>query len=370
MVLFVFSAVYEQYERATVHNNDTLDWAWSLFAIVAAGAIPYMAGKVVAEQPGVRLEAVRRYTWLLAGAALLSIPEFLKQINLFRRFWVRFFPGQYLELVTATRNGFGRLGGPYGGAEQAGIVIFVGLSLALWLTFLSSPGPDPKPEKKKGVTPLRWKRIGMICVLGLTLYMTQARGPWLGMAASLAIASIGAAKRPLRRAIFVLTLGIFIGVPGYNSFKEYASGPRKDYGSERETAQYRTQLIDNYIPVAKAGGAWGYGPKFPIIEGQTSIDNEYLLVWLIQGYMGVIALVLLMTEAALSLVLLGIKKGPRNDRAFAFSMLGIIAGIAVTIGTVFLGSEPYQIFFLLIGWSQGIRPPDPNTPPYPMRIYT
>jgi len=447
MVLFVFSNIYPQFRDRCREDLCTTDWALSLFATVTTAVIPYMAGKLVIEQPGVRKETIRRLSWLLSIISVLSMPEFFTQVNLFRHFWLKFFPDEWQMLPTATRNGFGRLGGPYAGAEQAGIVLLVGLSFALWLHFLSSPRPEktvsaarryrsgfawlhflaprsvqktvsarrywsgfawlhllapprvektvsarqyrsgfgwlhlpapprvektvvrryrsgfallhfldsPRVEKAKHAIFSRGKSKVMILLFTVTLFMTQARGPWIGQIFSLGIASIGKAKKPGRMAIVVVAIFIFVGIPAYKSFKEYSNGTRKDFGSEQETAQYRQELLDNYIPVAKEGGAWGWGLRFPVIEGQDSIDNEYLLVWLLQGYVGLVAFTLLLLEGIMSLIWLGIKARLRSDRAFIFSLLGIIIGIGITIGTVYLGSQPYELFFLLIGWSQAVR---------------
>lgn len=195
----------------------------------------------------------------------------------------------------------------------------------------------------------------MILLFTITLLMTQARGPWIGQILSLGIASIGKAKKPGLMALVVIATFLFVGIPAYKSFKEYSSGPRKDFGSEQETAQYRQELLDNYIPIAKEGGAWGWGLRIPIVASQASIDNEYLLIWLLQGYVGLVTFTLLLLEGIMSLIWLGIKARLRRDRAFIFSLLGIILGIGVTVGTVYLGSQPYELFFLLIGWSQAVR---------------
>ena len=195
----------------------------------------------------------------------------------------------------------------------------------------------------------------MILLLTITLLMTQARGPWIGQIFSLGSASIGKAKKPGLMAIVVIAIFIFVGIPAYKSFKEYSSGPTQEFGSQQETAQYRQELLKNYIPVAKEGGAWGWGLRRPVIDAQVSIDNEYLLIWLLQGYVGLVSFILLLLEAILSLVWLGIKASLTSDRAFIFSLLGIVLGISVTVGTVYLGSQPYELFFLMIGWSQAVR---------------
>jgi hypothetical protein len=36
-------------------------------------------------------------------------------------------------------------------------------------------------------------------------------------------------------------------------------------------------------------------------------------------------------------------------------MLGVFVGLLITIFTVFLGNQPYQLFFLMAGWSQAAR---------------
>jgi hypothetical protein len=445
IVLFVFSNIYPQFRDRCKGDICTTDWALTLFTTLTTAFIPYMAGKLIIEQPGVRKETIRRLSWLLSIISVLSMPEFFIQVNLFRHFWLKFFPDEWQMLPTVTRRGFGRLGGPYAGSEQAGIVLLVGLSFALWLHFISSPAIEktvsarryrsgfawrflaprsvektvsarrywsgfawlhflapprvektvsarryrngfawlhltapprvektvarrhrrgfallhfidsPRVEKAKHAIFSRAKTKAMILLFTVTLLMTQARGPWIGQIFSLGIASIGRAKKPRLMAVVVVAIFIFVGIPAYKSFKEYSSGPRKDYGSQQETAQYRQELLDNYIPVAKEGGAWGWGRRLPVIEGQVSIDNEYLFVWLLQGYVGLVSFTLLLLEGIMSLIWLGIKARLRSDRAFIFALLGIILGIGITVGTVYLGSQPYELFFLLIGWSQAVR---------------
>jgi hypothetical protein len=194
----------------------------------------------------------------------------------------------------------------------------------------------------------------LIAVLAITLFMTQARGPWIGTILALSIASIGLAKKPGRRALLVLTLAVLVGVPGYLMLKEYSSGRRTDYGSEKETAQYRQQLMDNYIPLVQQGGMWGWGVNFPRLGGQTSIDNEYLLVSIIQGYAGLTGFVLLLLETVGHLIKTGFAVTSKRDRHFVFSLLGIVLGFAFILATVYLGLQTYPLFFLMIGWSQAV----------------
>jgi hypothetical protein len=245
------------------------------------------------------------------------------------------------------------MAGPFSQSEIAGMILLTGLLLSLWAgrknyrekASLSSPPP-----------PLKKGRYH-IWVLALALFMTQARGPWIGSVLALAVASIGNAKRPLRRSIVVFTCIIVIGTPAYIFGKDYLAGPRRNYGSEKETAQYRAELISNYIPVAQRGGLWGWGGQFPRVGGQGSIDNEYLYVWITQGSVGLTALVLMMVETIVALGIKGVRARTVRDRYFIFTFLGIFIGLAFTLSTVYMGDQSYELLFLLIGWAQAIHAP-------------
>jgi hypothetical protein len=311
--------------------------------------IPYMAGKLLLEQPGMRAETIKRIVVLTGVASLVSIPECFTKRNFQLYFWEHFFPGQWAS--TQIRSGFGRVGGVYGGGESAGMVLLIVLPFAFWL--------------HRGY--YKWEAVGylnrlarhtgvIIFILAATIVMTQSRGPWIGLIIALIIASIGRAKRPGRRAVLVFGLGLLVGGPLYSAGKEYTSGQVGDVSEERGTAQYRRELIDNYVPIAESGGAWGWGNKFPMVNGQGSIDNQYLLVWLVQGYVGLAAFILIVTEGTWAFTRAGILTRSFQERHLVFTLLGIWLGLAVCLATVWLNSVVVDLFFLLAGWSQAIRP--------------
>ena len=315
--------------------------------------VPYMAGKLLVERPGMRVETVRQIAVWLAVASVLAMPEVFLKFNPYVHFWNRFFPGQWI--LSQTRQGFGRVGGPYEGAETAGMVLLMGLLLALWLQHCKA--------KSLGATGylarfFKHSRI-IIFVLITTLVMTQSRGPWLGAIIAVSIGSIGRAKNFLRQAILVFSFGLVVGIPLYSMGKDYVTVHQgQAVSDEQQTAQYRRQMIENYIPVAEWGGAFGWGNSYPRIGGQNSIDNEYLLIWLLQGYVGLTALILIVVEGVASLVRAGIKARSTQERYFVFTLLGALLGMAVCLYTVWLSDQPYQMFFLFIGWSQALHSVD------------
>jgi hypothetical protein len=346
IVVFLFSATY----------SERIPWGTTgavlrLITLVLECVVPYIAGKMLVEQPGMRVETVRRVVTLMAIISVLSMPEFFLSANPNIHFWSHFFPGQWPE-NRQVRWGHGRVGGPYGGSEQAGMVIMIGLSLAVWLQgckyFRAGAAGVKYPLFKHSRT--------IIFVLVAMLILAQARGPWIGTVVALSVASIGRAKHPLRRAVLVFSLGVLVGVPAHSAFKEYISGPLSSVDSERATAQYRSQLIDNYIPIAKNGGAWGWGNVFPNIGGQSSIDNEYLLIWLVQGYVGLAALILIFVDASGSFLRLAIMARSFQERYFDYTLLGIVLGLGICSATVWLTCQSFILFFLIVGWSQAIRP--------------
>jgi hypothetical protein len=233
------------------------------------------------------------------------------------------------------------------------MVYFTGLIFTIWLGFRKYRVRNDIVGMSR--SPLKNPKL-VLYVIGFTLLTTQARGPWLGTILALSIAWIGLSKFPKRRALLVFVLWVTVGIPGYYAARNYAAGPRTDYGSEKETAQYRAQLIDNYLPIAQAGGAWGWGNMgYPHMGGQISIDNEYLIIYLARGYVGLISIVLIIVETINCLLKQGFRTKSVRDRHFIFSLLAIFIGLSFTISTVFLGAQNFEIFFLIVGWAQSIK---------------
>jgi hypothetical protein len=324
---------------------------YRLFYAFVRVLFPYLAGKLLIEQSRSRMKTVRMIVGLLCVTCIFSIPEYFIHINLFLRWWIRFFPGQWPGWITSMRWGFARVAGPFGSPEVAGMIFTMGIMLSLWLRNWSPGEPSFRAVRSM---PLKRAVRNILLTMLVTLFMTESRGPWIGAILALPIALVGRSRRVVRTAIIVATLFVAVGIPAYLAAKQYSSGPRKDYGSDRETAQYRQELLDNYIPLAQMKGAWGWGHAHPIIGGQISMDNEFLRIYLDQGYVGLSALVLLILETGYVLLRVGFTTRSRPDRHFAFSLLGIVCGWAFTIYTVYLGSQSFELFFLMVGWAQGL----------------
>jgi hypothetical protein len=332
---------------ADIRYGRAADGMLSVFDDLCVAVVPYMAAKLLIE-PEQRVATVKRVVWCLFLAMLPSMWEFFSVQNPFRLLFSRFFKDQGVLQATQVRWGFGRISGPYPEAELAGMVLFAGIVLAVWLAYWHLWEP-----KFKNLEQLPFKKAHIIlAVLLVALAMTESRGPWIGLGLSLAVAYVGRAQQLTQKTLIVGALLVAAAIPGYLIGDQYLSGPATT--TEQEAAQYRKSMLTNYMPIAVFGGAFGWGESFPKIYTQGSIDNEYLLVDLTRGYLGLTAFLLLSIEGWYAFARTGLRTRSVRDRHFSFTQLGIFTGLLFTIATVYLGSQTYTMFFLLVGWSQAI----------------
>jgi O-Antigen ligase len=346
VVVFIFTTYY-----ADALNNHSTASTFDLFDSLCTVLVPYMAGKLLIEYNGMRAAVIKRMLFCLFLACLVSTYEYRMGQNPFSLVMARFFPEEHFPWKTQIRWGFGRVSGPFGQSELAGMMLFFGLVMTLWLSY--NHLWEPKFSRAKW---LPGKKSAVIAwTIGIVLLMTQARGPWIGTIAAVPIALIGRARRVGLASVLVAVFLVVGGSVAYVGLKSYANADVPTTSSEQENAQYRAELLDHYIPVAQAGGAWGWGQDFPRVGGQGSIDNEYLFVALTQGWVGLLAFCMIALET-LYYTLYGALYNPtQRDRYFSYSLMGVFVGLLITIATVFLGNQPYQLFFLLAGWSQAAR---------------
>lgn len=342
MVLFILSTFVA--DRKSGYGTASM---FQLWASLIEAMVPYMIGKLLIEQDQIRLKTAQRISWLLAICGLISFYEYRMQYNPFTLVWARFFPGELFAWKTQLRWGGGRVSGPFGQSELAGMIFLFGFVLALWVVYAAK---DKSHFGRLPFTRSTWLAIAIFC----TLLTTQARGPWLGCLISVPIALIGRTKHVVRNTLMLMVVMIPAATVGYIGLKAYSSSGKAPTSEAQQNAQYRSDLLVNYIPVAEQGGWWGWGNDFPRIDGQDSIDNEYLYVALRQGWIGFFSLCLLAADCLVKLAVSGFSSGDPVDRSFAFSLLGVFIGLLITIFTVFLGNQAFQLFFLLVGWSQAL----------------
>ncbi len=346
VAIFIFTSWYADALNPLLAN--TVPWFDAFWTICLAG-VPYMAGKLLLEANGMRTVMVKRMVFCLFVSSIIAVYEYRMGQNPFTMVFYRFFPDEHFAWKTQIRWGFGRVSGPFGQSELAGMMLFFGLILALWLSW--NHLWEPKFRRAEWLPMKKSTIIG--CTVFIVLLMTQARGPWLGAIVAVAIAMIGRSRNVMKSWMWVTLFFVVVGPAAYLGLKAYTSGPTQS--EAQENAQYRQQLLTNYVPVAKAGGPWGWGQDFPRVGSQGSIDDEYLFVALTQGWVGLLAFSVICVESLYYLLYGAFFNPTKRDRYFAYSLAGVMFGLLITIFTVFLGNQPYELFFLLAGWSQAVR---------------
>ena len=323
-----------------------------MFDMIASVIFPYMLAKGIVEPYQLSVPFAKRIVSMFVIVAVLSVYEFRMGMSP----WIllrRFFPGQGLEWFTIFRYGFARVGGPYGHAILAGLVLAVGFRLQRWLEWRG----DWEPYFKW----LKWTRVSKARILTLLIVcgmiMTLERGPWLGAMVGAALVAVGRTRHRQRALLLIAATILVIGVPAASSFYAYASVGRAHAKTPtQETAAYRMELIGKYVDKAWLRPTWGYGkntwPKDPTAP---SIDNYYLLLWLMHGLIAVALLLLIMITTTFRLVRMEMQAPifyPLGS-SLGFTLAGIFVMYAVTIATVYMGLQTIPIFALITGWSEG-----------------
>ena len=320
------------------------------------GVLAYFIGKLMIEQTGKREQFVSRMAGLLAAIGFISLSEFVAKRDLFVTITHRFF-GRVDYWGDQYRFGFERVKGPFLGAEEAGIVFLMGLFLSIWLWFLNRDRKDIREPRYLGM------RRSTLLVAGtlLGLAMTLSRGPLLGAVVGYLIARVGLVKKK-RLAATLAVLLIAVGCMfAYEKAKAYArlydeTDPVQLAADEsKASATYRTRLYKVYQPVAEKGGMFGWSATaYPRDPSFFSIDNEYLLLWVTQGKVGISFFLLVVAEGAIAIIRAIRSSRHANDTSFYCCLGGILTGVVVVLVTVFLAGQGYILFFLCSGWIQSL----------------
>lgn len=342
---------------ADAHTHEFKVALYAFLWSVSKCVFPYLIGRTLIEQTGMRTDFAKTLVVCLAIIGVASVWEFRMETNLFQI---------AVDRITHTtslwgrqvRWGFGRIAGPYGHAITAGMIFSAGLLLQLWLVGTKSW------IAKIGQLKNRKRSLWLTLAVLAGLFMTQSRGPWIGFGFGLIVASIGFARNRKRAAILSITamvVGMAITSVVLDKYTDAKSAKKGDI--DQQNAEYRRNLYDSYKPLIDKGGLLGWGTPtqlanglFAWAPGQPSIDNEYLRIAMLQGYLGVTVFVTMFALGYKRLIKLCITMRAREDILFAYCMLGTLIAMSFTLTTVFLGDPMIQIVFLFFGWVESMAP--------------
>jgi hypothetical protein len=330
-----------------------------LFQGICAMVLPYMLGKLLIEQQGpdehsARKRTIRRIVVLLAGVAGVSVFDFLSGKSIWQMVFRRFFLDQQVGWSVQMRWGFGRAAGPFAHAILAGMIFLMGLIYCLWLRAFA---PQWGTRKIVSGLPLTVRGLVLGAIVG-GLLMTQSRGPWIGVGLALVFALL-MWKLPLGKATmaFVLVLAVF-STAAYYYGKRYTDVDIHHARSEEQrNAIYRRELIRTFLPIIKERKAFGWGiTTLPTLNGQKSIDNEYLLLAASQGLTGLGLFLLILLGSITRLYRLARRPLRMEDKALVFAHLTVLMGLMTALTTVYLGEQALLLVFFIVGWIHGMKP--------------
>jgi hypothetical protein len=348
-------------DAATSHrlNTNLADGALMFIAGLFTMVLPYMLGKLLIESDNgegepMRKQMVQRIAALLAIVALVSVYDFLTGRSLWQRVGSHVFPNQYVAWTPQMRWGFGRIAGPYGHAILAGMIFLMGLVYVLWLCRV-----DPGWGTRRVVSGLPFTERGLLLGgVAAGLLMTQSRGPWVGVGLALIFALLTRMFSVGKAAVVFLVLMAVLSAAAYHFGRQYTEKEITQAGSEeQQSAIYRRQLLTNYAPLVMERKAFGWGiTTFPSVMGMRSIDNQYLLLAVTQGLVGMGLFLAIAAGTAARLLRMISRPLLAEDRLLVFAHLAVLIGLMTTFATVYMGEQVVMMFFLFTGWVQGMRP--------------
>jgi hypothetical protein len=354
MRLFSVDAAASQ-QLSTNLANGGLIFANAMMTAV----FPYMIGKLMIEQcddDGVpmRRKVIRRAVMLLAIVGALSVHDFFGNTNLWQKLCKPLQPYQIEIWSTQVRWGFGRIAGPFGHAILAGMIFLIGLVYCLWLR-----RADPGWGTRRIVAGLPFTTRGVVLTaLAAGLIMTQSRGPWMGVALALVFALLTRAFSVGKAALAFLVFLAAFGAVAFVIGEHYTDRDLRQATSvEQRNAIYRRELLSNYAPKVAERPMFGWGiTDYPSMDGQQSIDNEYLLLAVTEGFLGLALFLAIATGTALRLLQFIARPLQQEDRLLVFAHLAVLIGLMATISTVYMGEQVVVLFYLFVGWVQGMNP--------------
>ncbi len=320
-----------------------------IFDMLASVLAPYAVARLCVATEDMDVALAKRTVILVFAVAVVGVFEFRFGWNPFIALIGKFFPGQGSGWVTTFRYGVARVAGPYSHAILAGIVMALAYRLARWLQW-----GGHWQERFARLQWLPWSKAQVICATLLAgSVMTIARGPWLGALVGALPSMVGRARNRRRVLSVAAVLLLVVGPLGWVAMNAYLDvRPGAEMTMSQESALYRKVLVEKYVDIAVQHAALGWGRvTWPKVPGMSSIDNYFLLLVLMHGFIALGVLIALFVWQGLRLMRRGMSE-PREANSLAFTFVGMLLVVLVSVVTVYLGEQVLPILFLVFGWSE------------------
>lgn len=323
-----------------------------VFEMLFAVFMPYIMAKSFIEPHGARFEFARRVVVCLAIVSVIDVYEAKFAVNPWQALLGRFFPGQGEVWGITFRFGMARTAGPYAHALLAGIMMMVGFRIQRWLHY---SGAWPDKIKLMPWLPIKFPQFMTLIITG-GFFITFAKGSWLAGFVAGFVVAVGRVKNRMLALAVVVGAIVFVGIPALISFIDYVSVGRANAKDDnQETACYRYELIFLYIDIAKEKDLFGWGlTKWPQVDAAPSIDNHYLLLFMMHGKIAFYCFLYMLFGTMIRLIVYATKIPfpARSGASLPFNLAGIYLGYIIAIATVYMGKQTVPMLFLITGWAE------------------
>jgi len=348
VTLFVISYGLSEVLREYSPKDGMILWLTNFIEMFLA----YVVGRQVIE-PELRLETVKRIIFLF----MLQTPFILFEFRMGQNIWLNtartvfrlYDVGWFVQL----RGGTARIASCFGHAILAGIMFVVAMALNYYLVQIY------KRDKQRLGPRMSWLQKYRLpfFLLPIYVFMTSSRMPMACAVVCYLLLQIPRFKN-MKTGAIVIVATLVVGFAGvYSAFQKYTSVAEDQVTDEAQSsAIYRKQLIEEYQPVLQAGGLLGWGAlSHPVVMGLGSVDNNYLLIQLNQGTLGLYSFYLIALESVFGLTMCAIRFKTRESQFLVFSLMGALIGTFLALYTVYLGEQVPQVLFLLLGWASSLQ---------------
>ena len=330
------------------------DWVASMYEMVDTAFIEmflaYVVGRMIIE-PDLRLETAKRIVLLM----VLLAPFILFEYRFAQNPWLMI--AQRMGLIgvgwfVQFRGGHARIAATFGHAILAGVIFMCAISINFYLREIYK---RDKMRLGRWMSKLQSLRAPML-LFAVFLLMTRSRAPIGCAVLSLIVLQIPKFEDMKKASMIVLIVLAIGGVAVSTYLDKYTDPGTAGMNEEQSSAIYRRQLLEDYKPILENGGWLGYGLfHHPKVIGLASIDNDYMLVQLSQGKLGLYLFILIAVESVWTTITYAMKFRSRESLFLVFGLMGALFGVFLSLTTVYLGEQMTQMLFLLLGWSQSLQ---------------
>jgi len=335
-LVFIF---YAQFEATGYKDAQKI-----LFREVLNRLMPYLFIKAIISDQTRRIPVLKMIVVLGAIVSVFMLYDFKFYTNYLDLFIRKFWPHHVPWDGVMSRYGFKRAPGSFAHPISAGYFFAMSTPIAFWLW-----------REKQFKNNKQGKIIFGLNFLGVITSISRA--PIAGLLLGFIIIWFGWSKSKALSGGFLILVGIIglaIAVP---KFVEYVSIKRSHAKTQdQENAAYRKEMLDNYIEIIKDKPYWGYGRyTFPVVNGQKSIDNEYLFIAITAGMMNLTVYLLIVFFVLFRLIIFAVSR-PYNsaDGRLAWALVGVWISAIFTQATVYSGMQTTHYFFMMAGIAEAM----------------